>query len=265
MYYMTRTFDHAGYYETRLLLAILAIAVATWFWRKENDRNYWIMLLSGVFFQGALEWLLGLAGMRGADYSLTVFGLELRSMAAHLVQGVAEGGILCMMSYWFLDIVRRPRDKRRWRGYLAACGLIVILASTVGYLARGHEISSPRPMFGLSTTVLIFNFVLLAALVITWFKGADAFYYLGLWFAGCFVYVVLTFSTLQIWGARFIAERAADGSFVAASPSEQFWYMLYSHLFEVAGGKIHYFVIPFALGLMALPRSRGNPELRIEN
>jgi hypothetical protein len=34
--------------------------------------------------------------------------------------------------------------------------------------------------------------------------------------------------------------------------------MLYSHLFEVAGFKIHYFAIPFALGLLALPRAIGN-------
>ncbi len=253
-YYMTRTFDHAGYYETRLLLALVAIAVATWFWRTKNDRNYWIMLASGVFFQGAMEWLLGLAGMRGPDYSLTVFGLGLRGIPANLLQGFAEGGILCMMSYWFLDIVRRPRIERSWRGYLSVCGLIVVFASLVGYLSHGQEITSPRPMAGLSTAALIFNFVLLAALVITWLKGADAFYYLGLWFAGCFVYVILTFSTLQIWGARYIAERAADGGFVAASLADQFWYMLYSHLLEVAAGKIHYFVVPFALGLLALPR-----------
>jgi hypothetical protein len=254
MYYMTRIFDHAGYYETRLLLAVVAIAVATWFLRTKNDRNFWIMLASGVFFQGTMEWLLGLAGMRGPDYSLSVFGLELRSITAYLLQGIAEGGILCMMSYWFLDIVRRPRHERAWRGYLGVCALIVVLASIVGYLSRGQQITSPRPMFGLSAASLVFSFVLLAALVITWFRGADAFYYLGLWFAGCFVYVVLTFSTLHLWGARYIAERAADGSFVAASLSEQFWYMLYSHLFEVVGGKIHYFAIPFALGLMALPR-----------
>ena len=253
MYYMARTFDHAGYYETRLLLAIVAIGVATWFWRNRNDRNYWIMLASGVFFQGAMEFGLGLAGMRGPDYSLSVFGLELRSVAANLLQGIAEGGILCMMSYWFLDIIRRPRGERAWRGYLAVCAVIVMLASAVGYLARGAEITSPRPMAGLSTAALLFNFVLLATLIITWLKGADAWYYLGLWFVGCFIYVVLTFSTLHVWGARFIAERAADGPIVAASLGEQFWYMLYSHVFEVVGGKIHYFVFPFALGLLALP------------
>jgi hypothetical protein len=254
MYYMARTFDHAGYYETRLLLALVAIAVATWFLRTANDRNYWIMLISGVFFQGTMEWSLGIFGLRGPDYSLTVFGLELQGIAANLLQGIAEGGILCMMSYWLLDVVRRPREERSWRPYLGVCALIVVLASVVGYLSRGQEITSPRPMAGLSTATLIFNFVLLAALVACWIKGADAFHYLGLWFAGCFVYVVITFSTLQLWGARFIAERAADGSLVAASVGEQFWYMLYSHLLEVVVGKIHYFAFPFALGLMTIAR-----------
>jgi hypothetical protein len=260
MYYMTRTFDHAGYYETRMLLALLAVVIATWFLRAKNDRNYWIMLASGVFFQGAMEWGLGLAGLRGPDFSLTVFGLQLRSMAAHLVQGIAEGGILCMMSYWFLDIVRRPSGERSWRGYLAVCGLIVVLASVVGFFSQGQAISSPRPMAGLSPAALVFNFVLVTALVAAWFKR-DGFYYLGLWYAGCFVYVVITFSTLHIWGARFISERAADGTFVAASLGEQFWYMLYSHLLEVAGGKIHYFAFPFALGLLLLP-ARGSDETR---
>jgi hypothetical protein len=251
---MARTFDHAGYYETRLVLAIIAIAVATWFLKKRDDRRFWVMLLSGVFFQGAMEYGLGIFGLRGPDYSLSVFGIELRSLAANLLQGIAEGGILCMMSYWLLDIVRRPREERSWRPYLGVCTLIVVLASVVGYLSRGQEITSPRPMGGLSTATLIFNFILLAALAACWIKGADAFHYLGLWSAGCFVYVVITFSTLQLWGARFISERVADGSFVAASVGDQFWYMLYSHIFEVVIGKIHYFAFPFALGLLTLPK-----------
>jgi hypothetical protein len=254
MYYMTRTFDHAGYFETRMLLAILAIAIATFLWRRRGDQNYWIMLAAGVIFQGAIEWLLDIAGSRGPDYSLSFFTLDLRGFPAFVVQGFAEGGILSMMSYWFLDIVRRPSSERRWRGYLAMCVLVVVLASVVGLLARGQEITSPRPMFGLSPVALVFDFLFVASFVILWLKGNDGFHYLGLWYAGCFIYVVLTFSTLQVWGARVIGERAADGSFVVSSLSEQFWYMLYSHLFEVAGFKIHYFAIPFALGLLSLPR-----------
>ena len=90
MYYMTRTFDHAGYYETRLVLAIVAIAVASWFLRTRHDRSYWIMLASGALFQGAMEWGLGLSGMRGPDFSLTVFGLQLRSRSKKTTRSSTE-------------------------------------------------------------------------------------------------------------------------------------------------------------------------------
>ena len=89
---------------------------------------------------------------------------------------------------------------------------------------------------------------------IVWFKGPDPFYYLGVYYVGSLLYILLTFEPLHLLGARYIAERSATGEFVSAGITKQFWLMCYSHLFEVAGGKIHYFVIPFAIGWLQLPR-----------
>lgn len=41
--YMVRTLDHAGYYETRLMLAVAAIAVAGYFAAKKKDRSFGLM------------------------------------------------------------------------------------------------------------------------------------------------------------------------------------------------------------------------------
>ena len=89
---------------------------------------------------------------------------------------------------------------------------------------------------------------------------------LGYFYLGLLIYVVLTFETLHIFGARYIGVRAADGQLVAASGLVQLSVMFLSHLWEVAGGKLHYFAVPFALGLLKLKEARHEkhsvPELQ---
>ena len=65
-HYMLRSFDHAGYYETRSLLALLALGIALYFWTKRRDARYLVMFVSGVVFQAFLEWYLQSGGARGA-------------------------------------------------------------------------------------------------------------------------------------------------------------------------------------------------------
>lgn len=253
-YYMARTFDHAGYYETRLVLAALAFAAALFFGRRRGDWRFMIMFASGVLFQGILEWNLELFELRGSAFTYSAFGVTFQPPVSWIFQGLAEGGLLCMMSYWFLDLFR-PHDDRRQRRflYLFMCALIVVFASTVGILSRGADITSPRPMFAVPVSSMLLSFFIIGSLGITWLKGGKAFHYLGAWYAGCFIYVLLTFTTLHLWGARYIAVRNDAGDLDAASVFAQFWVMSYSHLIEVAGGKIHYFVIPYALGLIKWP------------
>ena len=54
-YYMLRSFDHAGYYETRLILMFVALGLAYHALRRKQDSRYLVMLISGVFFQGLAE------------------------------------------------------------------------------------------------------------------------------------------------------------------------------------------------------------------
>ncbi|MBK6795442.1 MAG: hypothetical protein IPG76_01205 [Acidobacteria bacterium] len=134
---------------------------------------------------------------------------------------------------------------------LAVCVIIVLLAGMVGMMARGMPITSPRPMFG-SVALLSNSITIVIAVLLAWWKGGLR--YLGLFFIGLLIYVVLTFEPLHIFGARYIGVRDASGQFAAAAWLPQVAVMLWSHIFEVAAGKIHYFAIPFALGLIKFRR-----------
>jgi hypothetical protein len=253
-YYMLRSFDHAGYYETRSVLMILAIVVAVVFLRKRGDNRYLIMLISGIFWQAAMEYYLQVNGLRGAGYSLSVFGMKLTGIAANVFQGFAEGGILSLMAFWFVDLRANGTSGNRRESrnaYLALCALVVVLACFVGAVAAGRPISSPRPMFSTVGMIRLSVTVFPALLLIAWKR---AWRELGLFYVGLLIYVLITFEPMQILGARYIGERAPDGKFFAAPLAAQFFVMMASNLFEVVGGKIHYFAVPLALGLLPFRR-----------
>lgn len=248
--FMLRTFDQAGYYETRCVLLFAVVGVVVWQWLVRRERAFAVLFASGVFFQALMEWILLALGLRGADYHLSVFGVELRGTAACLFQGLAEGGVFGVMGYWLISL-SRPSVTRRASllAYAMLGGLIVALSIGVGVAARGKPISSARPMFA-ELPILILVLQTIALLAIVWLKGGRAFHYLGIYYLGTLIYVALNFEPMHLLGARYIGLKVASRTFEAAGPARQFWDMLYSHLFEVAGGKIHYFIFPYVLGMI---------------
>jgi hypothetical protein len=245
-HFMLRSFDHAGYYETRSLLAVLALSIAIYFWTKRRDARYLIMFASGVAFQAFLEWFLQSGGARGAGYNFSVFGATLSGIPGNLFQGLAEGGIFALMAFWFVDLrTQEPPDRPSRRGYLAVCALIIVLAVIVGILSAGKPITSPRPMATASglTRIAITG---AASLLLCAFRK-NGLRYLGLFYIGLLIYTLITFEPLHILGARYIGVRGPSGAFEASPLGEQLLWMFYSHTVEVAFGKIHYFAVPFAL------------------
>jgi hypothetical protein len=188
---------------------------------------------------------------------LSVFGRTLSPAVAFVFQGCAEGGILTMMSFWFADLVLSARTERpRWPAFAAMCLLIVSLASFVGWYAQGQPISSPRPMFA-SSGILVNDAIITTSLLLCWLAGgSDGFRYLGYWYIGALVYYVLNFEPMHLLGARLIATPTSDGRFVPAPPGAQAVVMAWAGMVEFAAGKLHYFVVPYVLGLVRFPESR---------
>jgi hypothetical protein len=245
-YYMLRSFDHAGYYETRLILMFVAMALAFHALRRKQDSRYLVMLISGVFFQALMEYILQVTWMRGPGYHFSVFGVSMSGMGANLFQGFAEGAIFSVMAFWFVDLKTgaNPVSPTAYRSVLA---LIALLSCVVGYLSRGRPVTSPRPMLGMVTLFWLLSTAGPAIVLATWRRGLR---YLGYFYIGLFIYSVVTFEPLHILEARYIGQRSPSGTFAAAPIPAQIVLMLVSHLIEVAAQKMHYFAVPFAMGLI---------------
>ena len=249
-YYILRNFDNAGYYETRLALALLALGVSVWlFWRK-RDSSFLIMFLSGVLWQGANEWMLQSLDLRGARYELTFVGRHMSGVLGNLFQGLTEGGIFAVMGFWFVALRVNPNGRVLRRAYWIMCILIVILASLVGWNAHGRPLTSARPQFRWDGQLWLWSKVALGLLLTAW-RGR--FRYTGYFFLGLLIYGVITFEPLHILGARYVGVKTSGGQLVPASLPAQALVMGWSQLLEIAGSKIHYFALPYALGWIRLP------------
>jgi hypothetical protein len=161
------------------------------------------------------------------------------------------------MSFWFADLaLGESKEGRRWSLYATVCGLIVALAAFVGWYAAGQPITSPRPMFA-SNGILVNDAIIGSSLVLLWLAGgSDGYRCLGWWYLGSVVYYILNFEPMHLLGARYIAIRTPDGRYVAAALPAQATVMAWAGAVEFAAGKLHYFVVPYVLGLVRFPGSR---------
>lgn len=244
MFFMARTFDYAGYYETRLIIGLAAIAYALWRWRG-GDRGFLIAFFSGVVFQGLMEWVLQNAGLRG-HYTLGLFGIDLSGISANLLQGVLEGGPLSLMGFWVYRLFAHGHpSKREISHYLFALVGIFALAVVVSLAARGQPLTSIRPMSWRGD--LLWDVILIAAITLPLiFRGFAGLRALFLFFCGVLIYAIVTFAPMQISLVRYIAVNAAGQP---AELIDQVRWMAYSLVVEVAAGKLHYFAAPLVLGL----------------
>ncbi|MBU6377474.1 MAG: hypothetical protein KJS95_02975 [Gammaproteobacteria bacterium] len=264
MPYMVRTFDMAGYYETRLLLTLVALAFACHMWRR-GDRRFLVAYAAGVLFQSLLEWQLSVFGMRG-PFQMRFFGLPFSGLAASSLQGFVEGGPLTLMGYWFASCVRSLHGASGgsariagWRGY--AAGLVVVFSMAVAtiLIASPAQVTSARAMIAPTGGWVDWFFPGLAAasfLIAALSRGPQGLRFLGYCVIGVFVYAIVVFEPLQWAGLRFVGYREGAG-FVAAPAGTQALWMFYSLLIEVALFKAHHFALPIALGLLDAPRMTG--------
>jgi hypothetical protein len=237
----------------------VALVLSLWFAERKGDRRYLIMFAGGAIFQAWMEYSLQRNALRGAGYSLSVFGATLPAMLRPIFQGFAEGGLLSVMAFWFVDL-RTDQNRRRAyaRIYFAVCALIVILATIVGIMSVNEPITSPRPMF-IGSRAQIIGIYVAGSILLCWWRGGLR--YLAYFYLGLLIYIILTFEPLHILGARYIGVREGE-QVVTASFAMQVLIMGLSHLWEVAGGKVHYFAVPFALGLVKI---RGGSNGRYES
>jgi len=143
---MIRIFDNVGYYETRFILMIFALAAALFFLAKKKDRNYLVMFISGAVWQSVMSLVVMNMTLRGQEYSLLLFGFQVPSVLIWLIQGVFEGGIHGLMGYWFLDVyINRGSDQKQGLDAVHECfdfctgdvvGCRLLKPGTVDYVCK---------------------------------------------------------------------------------------------------------------------------------
>lgn len=253
---MIRTFDRAGYYETRLVLTAISLAVACYFAYYKPDRRYLSMFFFGAAMQTTVEYALQFGGLRAGAGAVALFGARMPFWLGPFIQGFTEGGSLAMFAFWVADLRSSHARFRRWAPLLALGAIVVLLSFVAGWAARNQPISSARPMFASFPTFSVTT-VIFASLFIAWRK--DALPALANYYAGLLIFAVLNYEPLQLMGARYIGvmSQASVGlqsgvKFIAAPMPSQALMMLLSHLYEAAGGKLLYFIVPLTLGLVSL-------------
>jgi hypothetical protein len=253
---MIRSFDHAGYYETRLILMILALSIALFFAFKKKDTNYIVIFLSSAFFFGIVELILYVLGMRTELFTISVFGLEIPTNIMWIFQGFTEGGIHGVMGFLLLDMYTKRSIEDEFKFlrnlFLGMLIIIVIFAIIVGLVARNQPITSIRPMFGLVNFLYLTGVIIIALILAKIFGGEGIFKYLGIYLLGTLIYVILNLEIMHILGARYIGIEQANGVIVTADPFYQVLIMLYSDIYEVTVSRSHYLIIPLILGLIKL-------------
>lgn len=253
---MIRTFDHAGYYETRLILMAISLAVACYYAYYKPDRRFLFMFVFGAVMQTIVEYVLQIGGLREGASAIQVFGARIPTWLGPFIQGVTDGGSFAMFAFWLADLRSAHTRFKRWIPLIALSAVIVALSFIAGWAARNQPISSARPMFA-SLPIFAVTSVIFISLLIAWWKNALPS--LANYYAGLLIFAILNYEPLHLMGARYIGmiPPLSTGltnslSFVPAPMPYQVVAMLLSHLYEAAGGKLHYFIIPLALGLVSL-------------
>jgi hypothetical protein len=252
---MIRTIDHAAYYETRLILMALSLAIAGYFFYYKRDRRYLLMFLSGSFFMALAEYLLQLSGLRGTGYSFSIFGFTPPQAIGPIIQGLTEGGACSLLAFWFADLRSAHERQIQWLAFFFICVVVVILGFIAGLGSRHMPVSSVRPMFATSSIVLTTT-IIFASLAIAWRKNALS--ELANFYGGLLLFTFLNLEPLQLTEARYIGVYSGLQTIPVSTPL-QIVMMLLSLIFESAGGRLHYFMIPFVFGWVTL---RGRRESR---
>ncbi len=244
---MLRNFDHSGYYETRLILMVISLAIAAYFHYYKRDRRF--LLMFGI---GALLNVIGKFGVLAGDLnpiaSATIFGATLPTVIALICQGVFEGGTVSLFAFWYADLRSAKVRSKEWWPFYGFCAVVVMFAFIVGLVSRGRSITWQRPIFA-PYLILIITLIIFFSLMVAWQKNDISS--LASFFAGLLLFAILNYEPMHLMGARYIGEPATPEP-VAAGGLAQILLMFLSHIFEAAGGKLHYFMLPYAFGWIAL-------------
>ncbi len=255
---MVRSFDQSGYYETRMLLMVVALIISVYFYIKKEDKNYLVIFISSALFFGIVELVLFLLGMRAEEYAITFFDVVIPSYISWLFQGFGEGSIYGVSGFLFMDMYLKKNDasefKLRRNLFLITMLIVFSTSVLVSLLALNHPITSVRASFGLVTILYLVIITIISFILAIFSCGKGFLKLLGYYYVGTLLFIVIDLELMQFIGVRYIGIVQSNGTVTAAPLLYQVVIMLYSYGIEIIIPRAHYLVIPAALKLIKIER-----------
>ncbi len=188
-FWMIRTFDQSGYYETRLILLAINLLIACYFVYYKRDQRFLLMFVSGAILQTIIEYTLQFSELRGNVHNISIFGSRVSPFVGPVIQGFTEGSAIAMFAFWFADLRHSQAKLKRWLPFIGLGVAVVVLASIAGSVApRYRPISSARPMFE-PLAIFAVTAVIFVSLWISWRR--DALSALANYYAGILLFALL--------------------------------------------------------------------------
>ncbi len=253
------TYDHTTWYETRLVLMMAGLILAFYQLTVRRESRHLVIFLSSGLMMGLMEYALQAGGLRGPGYSFSLFGQTIPAAVGPLVQGVLEGGLWGLMALWFADLRSSRAAASEWGPWVGGAVCVLLLSFLTGWRAGGLTPTSVQPLFS-SLPILVITSIIFFSLVVAWRK--DALAVLANYYGGLLVFALLSLGPLHLFGARYVG--LVEGvTTVRAGANWQLPMMLLSSIYEAAGGKLHYFMIPYAFGLVGLKQRSVEEAARV--
>ena len=139
-YLMLRNFDQAGYYETRLILMVISLAIAFYFLRYKQDRRFLLIFGIGVALN-VLGKFGGVVGELNAVAPVKVFGIALSATPSLICQGLFEGGIVGLFAFWYADLRSARAKSKDWRPFWGFCAAVVALSFVAGMISQSLKLA----------------------------------------------------------------------------------------------------------------------------
>jgi hypothetical protein len=253
------TYDHTIWYETRLMLMLAGLVLAIYQLTVRRESRHLVIFLSSSLMMGLMEYALQAGGLRGPGYTFSIFGQQIPPAVGPLLQGLLEGGLWGLMALWFADLRSSRAAVSEWGTWVGGAVFVLLLSLLTGWRSGGLPPTSVQPIFS-SLPILVITSIIFFSLVVAWRK--DALAVLANYYGGLLVFALLSLGPLHLFGARYVG--VVEGlAAVRAGASWQIPMMLLSYIYESAGGKLHYFMIPFAFGLVSLRQKSAEEAARV--
>lgn len=235
-------------WNMKLLYFFLTFALCFWDYRKNQRRDYFVVLAWATGFWAGAETLLQLTGIRQM-HPVYIFSAPVPLWISLPIQGVVEGGLVTVGCLFMADLILESKNRNR---AILTFGIMMVLLIASAFLQiwldnypgpdYGGDVVSRRNMFNPIPVVLLivmtgFAILFLCTTTSQLRKRGIYLFWLMITFGACW--------TFGEWaaGTRWI-EVGTPPNFAHAPPMIEFWALTWDVVVEIAFAYMPFFAIP---------------------